>query len=134
MRIIQVSKNFLKPEPEPTSPDPYADFEWVFSPLDAAHVVEPFLQSARYLDIEHHHDGTFEVFLDPDPPPPDIVDTPEFWVAHPSLLQGVTSYAETKQGSRALLDAPLPSASSETYVPFDLRKSRAPEARALLPW
>ncbi|MBA7539229.1 hypothetical protein ES705_31508 [subsurface metagenome] len=134
MRIIQVSKNFLKPEPEPASPGQYADFEWVFSPLDAAHIVEPFLQSARYLDIEHRRDGTLEVFLDPDPPPDDIVDTPEMWVAHPSLLQGVTRYTESNRCAAAFSPALPPSPNAAPYVPFDLRKSRAPTARDLLPW
>ncbi|MBA7550862.1 hypothetical protein ES705_43388 [subsurface metagenome] len=134
MRIVQCSRKFLKPDLESTAPDQYPDFKWVFSPLAVKDILAPFLESPRYLDVEYHNDGSAHIFLDPDPPPADVLDTPEIWVAHPSLLQGVTSHLRTMQGSRALLDAPLPSCNAVPYVPFDLRKSRAPAARDLIPW
>jgi len=85
MRIVQTSKNFLRPLPEEKPSEEYQGFKWVFDQRHASDVLAEFLESPRYLDSIHDPSGTVDVFLDPAPPPSGIEDDPELWVPRPGL-------------------------------------------------
>lgn len=84
LRIIQTSSGFLLHPPQPPVQELYPDFIWTWTREHPTDILESFLASDRYQDVIHNDDGSFEVFLDADPPPPDVATSPELWVPWPS--------------------------------------------------
>lgn len=110
MRIVQVSKGFLLGEPPPTTEDAYPGYAWVFTSQSPSESLKPFLESVRYLDVQHGDDGVVDVYLDADPPPSDLADAPELWAGHPLLLCAIEHFARTARlPLSAPPDSPIPS-------------------------
>lgn len=91
-RIIQVSKKFLLPEGKEKDERKYKAFSWVWISTPVWEIAERFMACSRYHDCLHNLNGSLDIFLDPSPPPLDIIDTPNMWVADPSVCACVDEY------------------------------------------
>ena len=85
-RIIQTSSAFLLDPPEKPVEELYPDFVWTWTREQSSEILESFLRCERFQDVLHNDDGSFEIFLDTDPPPPDVAASPELWVPWPSYV------------------------------------------------
>ncbi len=126
MRIVQVSRGFLLDEPASSTADAYPGYAWVFSSQSPTEVLKPFLECTRFLDVEHGHDGLIDIFLDADPPPSDIEDSPELWAGHPFLLCAIENYVRHSRTPLSTVpDPPIPS--------VQVDRGTARQAQLLLP-
>lgn len=85
-RIIQTSNHFLLQPSEPTAQELYPDFVWTWTREHPREILEDFLRCDRFQDVLHNDDDSFEIFLDADPPPPDVAASPELWVPWASYV------------------------------------------------
>ena len=83
LRLIQISKGYIIPDPRATVPARYPDYVWSWDRRPQPEIIRTFERSPWLLDIQFSTTGEARVRMRPHPIPPDMIAYPEYWVASP---------------------------------------------------